>query len=58
MNFAMEAFSAEFKRNSGKLWRSAVATTSSDGATPGRMVRNQEPKEFQTWVGATAAKGE
>ena len=37
-----------FKRNSGRLWRSAVATTSSEGGMPGRMVRSQEPKEFQT----------
>jgi hypothetical protein len=48
MNFAMEAFSGQFKRNSGKVWRSAVATTGSDGATPGRMVRSQEPNEFHT----------
>ena len=37
-----------FKRNSGRLWRSAMATTSSEGGMPGRMVRSQEPKEFQT----------
>ena len=36
------------KRNSGRLWRSAMATTSSEGGMPGRMVRSQEPKEFQT----------
>jgi hypothetical protein len=52
----MEALSGQFSRNSGKVWRSAVATTSSDGATPGRMVRSQEPNEFHTWVEATAAK--
>ncbi len=44
-----------FKRNSGRLWRSAVATTSSEGGMPGRMVRSREPKEFQTsWGKATA----
>ena len=35
---------AEFRRNSGRLWRSALATTSSEGGMPGRMVRSQEPK--------------
>src|SRR5271166_7068000 len=44
-----------FNRNSGRRWRSAVATTSSEGRMPGRMVRNQDPKEFQTsWGYATA----
>ena len=44
MYFAKILCSAVFKRNSGSEWRSAVATTNSEGAMPGRMVRNQEPK--------------
>jgi hypothetical protein len=45
-----------FKRNSGRLWRSAMATTSSEGGMPGRMVRSQEPKEFQTSRGWATAR--
>ena len=41
------------------VWRSALATTSSEGGMPGRMVRSQEPKEAQTrcgrlWLGTEA----
>ena len=46
---------AEFRRNSGKLWRIALATTSSEGGTPGLMVRSQEPKEAQTRCGKATA---
>jgi hypothetical protein len=45
-----------FKRNSGRLWRSAVATTSSEDGMPGRMVRSQEPKELQTSRGWATAR--
>src|SRR5580704_12253466 len=48
MNFVKMLLGAVFKRNSGRLWRRALATTSSEGGMPGRMVRNQEPNEFQT----------
>src|SRR5208337_799409 len=47
MNFAKMLVWSVFNRNSGRRWRSAVATTSSEGGMPGRMVRNQDPKEFQ-----------
>src|SRR5271163_3365484 len=47
-NFVKMLLGAVFKRNSGRLWRRALATTSSEGGMPGRMVRNQEPNEFQT----------
>ncbi len=47
-NFAKVLLGVAFKRNSGRLWRRALATTSSEGGMPGRMVRSQEPKEFQT----------
>ena len=47
-NFAKALLGVAFKRNSGRLWRRALATTSSEGGMPGRMVRSQEPKEFQT----------
>ncbi len=43
----------ESRRKSGSVLRNAVAVTSSEGHTPGRMVRNHEPKEDQTscaWV--------
>src|SRR5262249_9174900 len=36
------------RRNSGSRWRSAVATTSSEGGIPGRTVRSHDPKEAQT----------
>jgi hypothetical protein len=50
-NFAKLELWGPCKRNSGRLWRSAVATTSSEGGMPGRMVRSQEPNEFQTSLG-------
>jgi len=43
-NFAKLLPEAEFRRNSGMLWRRALATTSSEGGMPGRMVRSHEPK--------------
>ncbi len=43
-------------RNSGRAFPSAVAAISSDGARPGRMVRNQEPKKRQIRRGAVAAR--
>src|SRR5580658_4612412 len=43
-------------RNSGSVWRSAFATTNSDGGMPGRMVRSQDPKELQTSLGAATAR--
>src|SRR5208282_5902358 len=56
MNFARESFFAGPMRNSGSVWRRAFATTNSDGGTPGRMVRSQEPNESQTSLGATTAR--
>src|SRR5271154_4524421 len=55
-NFAKMELWGVFKRNSGRLWRSAMATTSSEGGMPGRMVRSQEPKEFQTSRGWATAR--
>ena len=56
MNFAKLLPGAEFRRNSGMLWRRALATTSSEGGMPGRMVRSQEPKEAQTRCGKATAR--
>src|SRR5208283_5239194 len=56
MNFVRESFFAGPMRNSGSVWRRAFATTNSDGGTPGRMVRSQEPNESQTSLGATTAR--
>src|SRR5215831_18844434 len=52
MNFVWESFFAGPMRNSGSVWRSALATTNSDGGMSGRMVRSQDPKELQTSLGA------
>ena len=41
-----------FKRNSGRRWRSAVATTNSEGGIPERMVLSHEPKDYHTIWGA------
>src|ERR1700674_2443487 len=56
MNFAREPFFAEPRRKSGSRWRSALATTNSDGGMPGRMVRSHDPNESQTSLGATTAR--
>src|SRR5207247_9143081 len=56
MNFVRESVFAGARRNSGSVWRSAFATTNSDGGMPGRMVRSQDPKESQTSLGATTAR--
>jgi len=48
MNFAKIWSWVLSRRNSGRLWRSAMVTTRSDGARPGRIVRSQEPNERQT----------
>ena len=55
-NFAKLLPDAAFSRNSGRLWRRALATTSSEGGMPGRMVRSQDPKEAQTRCGMTVAR--
>ena len=44
------------RRNSGSRWRSAVATTSSEGGIPGRTVRSQDPKEAQTSRGCATER--
>src|ERR1700693_3683234 len=56
MNFVRESVFAGPMRNSGSAWRSAFATTNSDGGMPGRMVRDQDPNESQTSLGATTAR--
>ena len=55
-NFAKMLAVAEFRRNSGMLCRRALATTSSEGGMPGRMVRSQEPKACQTRCGKATAR--
>src|ERR1700682_1428668 len=56
MNFVRESLFAGPMRKSGSVWRSAFATTNSDGGIPERMVRNQDPNESQTSLGATTAR--
>src|SRR6516164_1915639 len=46
MNFVRESLFAGAMRNSGSVWRSAFATTNSEGGIPGRMVRSQEPRLY------------
>jgi len=48
MNFLKLESSDESERNSGRLWRSAIAVTRSEGAKSVRIVLNQEPKEAKT----------
>jgi hypothetical protein len=48
MNFLKMELSDESERNSGRLWRRAIAVTRSEGATSARSVLNQEPKEAKT----------
>jgi len=48
MNFLRIESGEESERNSGKVFRSAIAVTCSDGATFDRMVLNQEPKDENT----------
>src|SRR3989304_6298969 len=56
MNFARVWLFAQLKRNSGMEWRSAIATTSSDGGIPGRTGRSQEPQEAHTSLEMLAAR--
>src|SRR6516164_8892412 len=56
MNFVSESLFAGAMRNSGSVWRSAFATTNSEGGMPGRMVRSQEPKVSQTSLEAATAR--
>jgi len=56
MNFAKLWLRELAKRNSGKELRSAIETTSSEGAIPGRIVLNQDPKERQTSFGKQEAR--
>src|ERR1700689_4568658 len=56
MNFAREPLFAEPMRKSGSIWRSALATTNSDGGMPGRMVRSHDPNWSQTSLGAATAR--
>ena len=48
MNFVRIEFGEESERNSGKVFRSAIAVTCSEGATSERMVLNQEPNDENT----------
>jgi hypothetical protein len=40
----------------GSVWRSAFATTNSEGGMPGRMVRSQGSNESQTRLGSNDGK--
>src|SRR5213596_2016923 len=56
MNFTRIEVLAAVARNSGRVLRRATATTCSEGASPGRMVRIQEPKDRQTNLGWVAER--
>ena len=56
MNFNRVELLAAVARNSGRVLRRAMATTCSEGASPGRMVRSQEPKDCQTSLGCVAER--
>src|SRR5216684_375780 len=56
MNFTRIEVLAAVARNSGRVWRRATATTCSEGASPGRTVRIQEPKDRQTSLGCVAER--
>src|SRR6516164_10337123 len=56
MNFTRVELLAAVARNSGRVLRRATATTCSEGARPGRMVRIQEPKDCQTSLGCVAER--
>src|SRR5674476_1032262 len=56
MNFTRIEGLAALARNSGRVLRRAMATTCSEGASPGRTVRIQEPKDCQTRVGFVAER--
>src|SRR3990172_8102721 len=55
MNFTRIEVLAAAARNSGRVFRRAMATTYSEGARPDRTVRIQEPNDRQTDLGAVAA---
>jgi hypothetical protein len=56
MNFTRIEVLAAAARNSGSVLRKATATTCSEGASPGRTVRIQEPKDRQTILGWVAER--
>jgi len=56
MNFTRIEFLAALARNSGRVFRMAMATTCSEGASPGRTVRIHEPNDCQTRRGFRAAR--
>ena len=47
---------ATLAKNSGNVFRSAMAATCSEGASPGRIVRIQEPNDRHTNVGVVAER--
>src|ERR1035441_2554046 len=55
-NFTRVTILAAVARNSGKVLRRAIATTCSEGASPGRTVRIQEPKDCHTNLGFIAER--
>src|SRR5258708_1375454 len=56
MNFTRIEVLTAVARNCGRVLRRATATTCSEGASPGRMVRIQEPKDRQTCLGCVAER--
>ena len=55
MNFARSGAGELSARKWGRVLRKAMATTASEGTMPGRMVRNQEPKDAHTSWGTVVA---
>jgi hypothetical protein len=56
MNFTRIEVLAAVARNSGRVLERATAATCSEGASPGRTVRIQEPMNRQASLGAVAEK--
>ena len=55
-NFSKIESLEESERNSGNVFRSAIAATSSEGEKSDRIVLNQEPKEEKTSWGNAAER--
>ena len=56
INFLKIESCDESERNSGKVFRRAIAVTCSEGAKSDRIVLNQEPKEENTSSGNAAER--
>ena len=56
MNFTRIEVLAAVARNSGRVFRIAMAATCSEGVKPGRTVRIHEPNDCQTRCGLLAER--